>query len=55
MSNKTRDDEWSVFKNKSGTQLKRIKRSLQKIFKRFGLEIVAESSLRIANYSETSQ
>ena len=45
-----RDDEFSAFKNKSSTQLKRIKKSLQKIFNDFGLEIVAESNLRIVNY-----
>ena len=39
-----------VFKNKSGTQLERIKKSLQKTFKDFGLEIVAEFNLRIVNY-----
>ena len=32
------------------TQLERIKKSLQKTFKEFGLEIVAESNLRIVNY-----
>ena len=40
----------SAFKNKSGTQLERIKKSLQKTFKNFGLEIVAESNPRIVNY-----
>ena len=32
------------------TQVERIKRSLLKTFKDFGLEIVAESNLRIVNY-----
>ena len=32
------------------TQLERIKKSLQKTFKEFGLEIVAESNLRIVSY-----
>ena len=32
------------------TQLERTKRSLQKTFKEFSLEIVAESSSRIVNY-----
>ena len=45
-----RDDGLSVFKNKSSTQLERIKKNLQKIFKDFGLEIVTESNLRIVNY-----
>ena len=38
-----RYDRLSVFKNKSGTQLERIKKNLQKTFKDFGLEIVAVS------------
>ena len=45
-----REDGLSVFKNKSGTQLERIKKNLQKLFKDFGLEILAESNLRIVNY-----
>ena len=32
------------------TRLERIKESLQKLFKDFGLEIAAESNLRIVNY-----
>ena len=44
----------SVFKNKSGTQLERIKKNLQKTFKDFGLEIVAGSNLRIVNYLEVT-
>ena len=49
-----RDDELSVFKNKSGTQLERIKKNLQKTFKDFGLEIVAESNLKIVNYLDVT-
>ena len=49
------DDGLSVFKDKSCTQLERIKKSLQKkIFKDFGLEIVAESNLRIVNYLDVT-
>ena len=36
------------------TQLERIKNSLQKTFKDFGLEIVAESNLRIVNYLDVT-
>ena len=32
------------------TQLERTKKSLENAFKDFGLEIVAESNLRIVNY-----
>ena len=49
-----RDDGLSVFKNKSCIQLERIKKSLQKIFKEFGLDIVAESDLRIVNYLDVT-
>ena len=49
-----RDDGLSLFKNKSGTQLERIKKNLQKTFKDFGLEIVAESNLRIVNYLDVT-
>ena len=44
------DDGLSVFKTKSSTQLERIKKNLQKTFKDFGLEIMAESNVRIVNY-----
>ena len=36
------------------TQLERIKKSLQKTFKDFGLEIMAESNLRIVNYLDAT-
>ena len=36
------------------TQFERIKKSLQKSFKDFGLEIVAESNLRIVNYQDVT-
>ena len=36
------------------TQLERIKKNLQKTFKEFGLEIVAESNLRIVNYLDVT-
>ena len=44
----------SVFKNKSGTLLERIKKNLQKTFKNFGLEIVVESNLKIVNYLDVT-
>ena len=37
------------------TQLERIKKSLQKIFEDFGLEIVADSNLRIVNYLDVTR
>ena len=36
------------------TQLERIKKSLENAFKDFGLEIVAESNLRIVNYLDVT-
>ena len=36
------------------TQLERIKKSLQKTFRKFGLEIVADSNLRIVNYLDVT-
>ena len=48
------DDGLSVFKKKSGTQLERIKKNLQKTFKEFGLEVVAESNLRVVNYLDVT-
>ena len=45
-----RDDELSLFKNKSSIKLEIIKKNLQKTFKDFGVEIVAESNLRTVNY-----
>ena len=44
----------SVFKNKSGTSLEKIKKSLQKSFKDFGLKIVAESKIRIVDYLDVT-
>ena len=44
----------SVFKNKSSTQLERMKKNLKKTFKDFGLEIVAESNLKIVNYLDVT-
>ena len=49
-----RNDGLSVFKTKSAIQLERIKNSLQKTFKDFGLEIVAVSKLRIVNYLDVT-
>ena len=36
------------------TQLEKTKKSLQKTFNEFGLEIVAESNLRIVNYLDVT-
>ena len=49
-----RDNGLSVFKNENDFELERIKKSLQKTFKDFGLEIVTGSNLRIINYLEVT-
>ena len=48
-----RDDGWSVLKHKTSTRLERIKKSLQKTFKDFDLETLAESNLRIVFARDT--
>ena len=49
-----RDGGSLVFKNKSGTQLERIKKNLQKTFNDFGLEIVAEYNLGWVHYLDVT-
>ena len=39
-----RDDGLSIFRNKSGTQLEKMKKKLQRLFKEYDLEITAEST-----------
>ena len=43
-----RDDGLSIFRNKSGTQLEKMKKNLQRLFKEYDLEITAESNLKMA-------
>ena len=45
-----RDDGLVIFRNKSGTQLEKIKTKLQRLFKVYNLEIAAESNQKIVNY-----
>ena len=45
-----RDDSLAIFRNKSGTQLEKAKKKLQRLFKEFDLEIAAESNQEIKNY-----
>ena len=49
-----RDDGLSIFRNKSGTQLKKMKKKLQRLFKEYDLEITAESNLKIVNYLDVT-
>ena len=49
-----RDDGLPIFRNKSGTQLEKMKKKLQRLFKEYGLEITAESNLKIINYLDVT-
>ena len=45
-----KDDGLAIFRNKSGTQLGKIKNKLQRLLKEYNLEITAESNQKIVNY-----
>ena len=45
-----RDDGLSIFKDCSGTQMKNIKKHLQKVFKKNGLEVLMECNMKVVNY-----
>ena len=45
-----RDDGLAIFRNKSGTQLEKIKTKLKRLFKEYDVEITAESNQKIVNY-----
>ena len=49
-----RDDGLSIFRNKSGTQLEKMKKKLQRFFKEYDLEITAENNLKIVNYLDVT-
>ena len=49
-----RDDGLAVFRNKSGTHLEKIKKKLQRLFKEYDLEIIAESNQKIVNYLDVT-
>ena len=49
-----RNDGLSIFRNKSGTQLEKMKKKLQRLFKEYDLEITAESNLKIVNYLDVT-
>ena len=49
-----RDDDLSIFRNKSGAQLEKIKKKLKKLFKEYDLEITAESNQKIVNYLDVT-
>ena len=49
-----RDDGLAVFRNKCGTQLEKIKKKLQRLFKEHDLEITAETNQNTANYLDVT-
>ena len=49
-----RDNGLAVFRNKSGTHLEKIKKKLQRLFKEYDLEIIAESNIKIVNYLDVT-
>ena len=49
-----RDDGLAVFRNKSGIHLEKIKKKLQRLFKEYDLEIIAESGQKIVNYLDVT-
>ena len=48
------DDGLAVFRNKNGTKLEKIKKKLQRLFKEYDLEIIAESNQKIVNYLDVT-
>ena len=49
-----RDDGLTVFKNKSGQQLEKMKNNLQKLLKDFALKVIIENNLKIVNYLDVT-
>ena len=49
-----RDDGLAIFRNKCGTQLEKIKKRLQRLFKENDLEITAETQQNTANYLDVT-
>ena len=49
-----RDDGLAVLKNKSGPQSRRVKKNIQKIFKKHGLDIIIHCNTKIVNYLDVT-
>ena len=49
-----RDDGLVVFKNTSCPELKRIKKNLQSLFKKYGLEIITECNKKLVDYLDVN-
>ena len=48
------DDGLAVLKNESGPQSEQVKKSIQKIFKEHGLDLVIQCTMKIVNYLEVT-
>ena len=49
-----RDDGLALFRNKSRTHLEKIKKKLKRLFKKYDLEIIAESNQKTDNYLDVT-
>ena len=49
-----RDDGLAIFKNCSGLQMEKIKKSQQKVFKNNGLDVTAECNMKVVNYLDVT-
>ena len=49
-----RDDGLAVFKNTSGPQSEKIKKTFQKMFKNKGLDIIINCNMKIVNYLDAT-
>ena len=49
-----RDDGLSMFRNRSGTKLEKIKKKLQRLFKEYDLEITAENNQKIVIFVDVT-
>ena len=44
------DGGLAVLKNKSGPQPEQVKKNIQKIFKKHGLDIIIQCNMKVVNY-----
>ena len=49
-----RDDGLSIFKNCSGSQMEKIKKYLEKVFKSNGLDVIIECNMNVVNYLDVT-
>ena len=49
-----RDDELSIFKNISKPEIERKKKSVVKVFKKYGLSIVVDTNLKTVNFLDVT-